>query len=271
MRTKKPPAIISLNRVQVLLGFTLWLLAAYPAQARPLNIVTIDIPPFGMALADGQPHGIMYEISNRIAAQAGFASHNMLLPYARTVIELKHGRADFVLRFDNDALDQAAIKVAPIFPLRVIVLGAAGAQLHSLSDMHGLMIGVMRDGRFNDAFAADVAIGKYPISNYEQGLSMVVSGRLDGLIGSDLGIYTVAEGMGLTQEQFSQPLVLGEQYFWLFYSRRTADDVTLERLKKAVDELRKKQVFAEVVQRHARLTYLPKGFAPPSSNDSPPR
>lgn len=262
MRVMTPPSITPIKRALAVLGFMLCLLTA-SAQSKQLTIVTIDIPPFGVRLEGGQPGGIMYEIGNRIAAQAGFTSRNTLMPYARTVIELKQGRADFVLRFDNDSLGVAAIKVAPIFPLQVIVLGAPGRPLHSLSDLHGLMIGVMRGGRFNDEFAADQDIGKYPISNYAQGLSMVASGRLDGLIGSDLGIYSVAEDMGLTQAQFSQPLVLGEQYFWLFYSRKTADTATLTRLKNAVEQLREQDVFAEIVGRHARATYLLKGFAPP--------
>ncbi|MHA6492242.1 substrate-binding periplasmic protein [Pseudomonas borbori] len=260
-----------MSRALILLGVLFCMNAAAEHGTKHLNIVTIDIPPFGMRQADGQLHGIMYEIGNRIAAQAGFASRNVLLPYARTVVELKHGRADFVLRFDNDALGSAAIKLAPIFPLQVIVLCAAGRQLRTLEDLHGLTIGVMRGGHFDDAFAADTAIGKYPISNYEQGLSMVASGRLDGLIGSDLGIYTVAENMGLSQAQFSHPLVLGEQYFWLFHSRKTADEATLNRLKQAVEQLREQHVYEQIVLRHARATYLRPGFArPPSSGPSQP-
>lgn len=263
MIAAQSPTTPALNRALILLGFLFCMVAVAEPATRPLNIVTIDIPPFGMQREDGQLHGIMYEIGNRIAAQAGFASRNVLLPYARTVVELKYGRADFVLRFDNDALGEAAIKVAPIFPLQVIVLAAAGQRLRTFDDLHGLTIGVMRGGHFNDKFAADPAIVKYPLSNYQQGLSMVVSGRLDGLIGSDLGIYTVAEGMGLTQAQFSQPLLLGEQHFWLFYSRKTADDDTLNRLKQAVEQLREQDAYAQIVLRHARATYLRKGFARP--------
>lgn len=265
----KPRTIRPLNRVLALLGLIVCSFAITAAPARPLNIVTIDIPPFGMTDKDGRPHGIMYEISNRIATQAGFTSHNMLLPYARTVIALKHGRADFVLRFDNDSLGEAALKVAPIFPLQVIVLGAAGKRLRTFDDMHGLTIGVMRGGHFNDAFAADDAIKKHPINNYQQGLSMVVNGRIDGLIGSDLGIYTVAEEMGLTQARFSRPLVLGEQQFWLFYSRKTADDATLARLTRAVEQLRKQGIFAQIVGRHARATYMRKGFSQPLQHITP--
>lgn len=261
--------LTTLNRTLALLGFFACIFAVTAVQARPLNIVTIDIPPFGMTAADGQLHGIMYEISNRIAAQAGFTSRNMLLPYARTVIELKHGRADFVLRFDNDDLAEAAIKVTPIFPLQVIVLAGAGKRLRTFNDLHGLTIGVMRGGHFNDAFAADQAIKKFPINNYQQGLSMVVSGRIDGLIGSDLGIYTVAEGMGLSQAKFSRPLLLGEQYFWLFYSRKTADAATLARLTQAVEELRERDAFEQIVLRHARATYMRKGFSRPPRPTTP--
>ena len=127
----------------------------------------------------------------------------------------------------------------------------------------------MRGGHFNDAFAADHAIKKFPINNYQQGLSMVVSGRIDGLIGSDLGIYTVAEGMGLSQAKFSRPLVLGEQYFWLFYSRKTADAATLARLTQAVEELRERGAFEQIVLRHARATYMRKGFSRPPRPTTP--
>ncbi len=54
-------------------------------QARQLRIETIESLPFGYLDRNGQPTGIMYEIGNRIAEEAGMPYVNAVVPYARTV------------------------------------------------------------------------------------------------------------------------------------------------------------------------------------------
>ncbi len=67
-------------------------LLSLPVQARPLKIETIESAPFGYIDDQGKPAGIMYEIGNRIAEEAGMEYVNSIVPYARTSCRTGAGR-----------------------------------------------------------------------------------------------------------------------------------------------------------------------------------
>ncbi len=225
-------------------------LAALPAQARPLKIETIESAPFGYTDERGQPTGIMYEIGNRIAEEAGLTYTNSIVPYARTVHELERGNCDVVLRYSNETLDQVAVRVATIVSLPTIVLSAAGNRFSSLADLRGKTVGVVRGGRFDDAFDADSAIRKVDTGNYEHTLRMVMAGRLDAAIGSNVGLYFNARRAGIRPEQLAPPLVLSEKSFYLHFSRKTADEETVAAVKAAVARLQARGEIRKIIQRY---------------------
>lgn len=244
---------IEKNGVVCRLAYVLLLLVlviSLPAQARPLRIETIESLPFGYINDNGQPTGIMYEIGNRIAEEAGMPFVNIIVPYARMVYELEQGKCDIVLRYSNEKLDQVAIPVATIITLPTIVLSAAGNQFKSLTDLRGKSVGVVRGGRFDDAFDADNAINKVETGNYEQIMRMVMAKRLDAGIGSNVGLYFNATRAGIRPEQLAPPLVLSERSFYLHFSRKTADEETVAAVKEAVKRLQARGEIRKIIQKY---------------------
>ncbi|MBX9912598.1 MAG: transporter substrate-binding domain-containing protein [Pseudomonadaceae bacterium] len=237
---------------QLAVGVLALYLAGMSALARELRIDTIAVAPFGFYTAAGQPTGIMYELGNLIAREAGFSATNQIVPYAQTVIEVKHGAADFVLRYGNDELTEVAIQVASVLSLPTIVLGLPSAQFRSLEDLHGMTVGVLRGGRFDQRFEADIAIRKYPVLDYQQMVKMLMAKHLDAGIGSTVGIYYSASQLGLKQTQLGVPLVLSEQHFVLHFSRKTADDATIAALQTAVERLKQRNAIAPLVDKYLR-------------------
>ena len=237
---------------QLAVGVLALYLAGTSAFARELRIETIAVAPFGFYSTDGQPTGIMYELGNLIAREAGFNATNQIVPYAQTVISVKHGGADFVLRYGNAELTEVAIQVASVLSLPTIVLGLPSAQFRSLEDLHGKTVGVMRGGRFDQRFDADIAIRKYPVLDYQQMVKMLMAKHLDAGIGSTVGIYYSASQLGLQQAQLGVPLVLSEQHFVLHFSRKTADDATIAALQAAVERLKQRNEIAPLVDKYLR-------------------
>ena len=229
---------------------SLLLLCALPVQARQLCIATIESLPFGYADADGRPTGIMYEVANRIVEEAGMTAINRIVPYARTVHELERGDCDFVLRYTSETLEQVAVQVAPIVSLPTIVLSAAGNPFRSLAELRGKTVGVMRGGRFDDAFDADPAIKKFDTNNYEQTMRMVMAKRLDAGIGSNVGLYFNAARAGIRPEQLAPPLVLSDKTFYLHFSKKTADDKTLAALSDAVKRLQARGDIRKIIKKY---------------------
>ncbi len=56
------------------------LLLACPGMSQSLKIETIHGPPWGFTVSDGKVTGMMYEIGNLIAKEAGFTYTNSLAP-----------------------------------------------------------------------------------------------------------------------------------------------------------------------------------------------
>lgn len=237
-------------RKALVLGiFSLGLLAPC-AFAKELHIVTIDSAPFGIQGVDGKPTGMMYEISNLIATEAGFSYTNEILPYGRTVLSVASGDADFVIRYGSPELTSVAIQVARVLGLPTIVVSKPSFKFRTLSDLRGKTVGVMRSGRFDDDFEADAAILKYRVNDYPQALRMLMADRFEAGIGSSVGLYYNAHVMGIKKEQLGKPLVLSTQYFELHFSKKTANDETIAALKSAVARLEKRGDIKNVVNKY---------------------
>lgn len=227
-------------------------LAGPGARAQKLRIVTIESAPFGFFDETGKPAGMMYEIGNLIAQEAGFAYTNKIVPYPRTVALIASGEADLALRYSNPELRAAAIQVAQVLSLQTIVVGRAGVQLGSLQDLHGKYVGIPRGGRFDEGFDADHAIHKYPVADYPQMLRMLMAGRLDAGIGSSVGIYYNAHVAGIGKDKLGKPLLLSARQFELHFSKKTASADAVAALQQAVQRLQKRGAINEIIEKYYR-------------------
>lgn len=225
-----------------------------PVMSKTLRIATIEVAPFGFFTADKKPTGMMYEIGNLIAEEAGMAYTNKILPYARTPHVVISGEADFVLRYTNELLSNETIQVVSVIPMRNIVVGVTGVEYSSFSDLHGKTVASVRGAVFDDDFTADTQIIKNNTSDYIQGLKMLFNKRLDGIVGSRVGIYYTANKMGYSPEQFGIPLVLNTRHFWLHFSKKNADEKTITKLKAATIRLQEKGLIKKIIDKYMSQT-----------------
>ena len=235
----------------------LFLLLALPAQARTLKIETIRTDPFGYEDARGKG-GMMYEIGNLIAETAGLPHENRIVPYARTVLSLKDGSADMVLRFNNDELSSAAIQLMPVVSMQTVVLSLANRPVNSLTELDGKLLAVVRSFPLDPRIENNSAIRTYITDSNEHSMRMLLAGRVDAVLGSDVGMYGAASTLGYPANEFAAPIKLDSRDFWLHVSRKTADDATtIKALKNAVEKLQRQGAINRIRQR-----YLPSGAAP---------
>lgn len=222
------------------------------AMSAPLRIETIKGPPWGFTGSDGQPTGMMHEISNRIAQEAGLPYTNTLVPYARTAFDIESGKADFILRFGNEQMLRAAIPVATIVSMPVIAVGPSGTRYKSLAELHGKTVGVVRSSAYEEKFDADTSIKKYPVNDYVMMANMLAMRRLDAGVGASAGLYYGAYLAGVRPDQLGEPLVLGHNEFVLFFSKQTATPETLKALKTAVDKLSASGEIRSIVNKYVK-------------------
>ncbi len=215
-----------------------------------LRIATIDGPPWGFVGSDGKPTGMMFEISNRIAQEAGLASTNHLTPYARIAPEMAYGKADMVLRFSSEEMAQVAQPVAVVVSMPVIAIGLAGSRFKTLDDLHGKTVGVVRKSRYTDAFDNDPQIRKYEADNYLQIVRMLKMKRLDAGVGASAGVLYSAFLAGVRPQELDEPLVIGSNDFVLHLSKLNANAELAANLGAAVKRLNQRGEIKKIIERY---------------------
>lgn len=247
LKTKTSPIIA---RAFAAIVWLLMLFTSPTAMSKTLNIATIKVAPFGFFTEDKKPTGMMYEISNLIAEEAGLPYINRILPYARTSYKVASGEFDFVLRYSNEQLSQEAIQVVSVVTMNNIVVGLAGVEYDSLKDLHGKVVANVRGAIFDKQFSADSKILKDETHDYNQGLKMLFTHRVDGIIGSNVGIYYTAHKMNYLPAQLGKPLFLSSQDFYLHFSKKNADEKIITALRDATIRLKKKGSIQKIIDRY---------------------
>lgn len=218
----------------------------------PLRIETIDGPPWGFIGSDGKPTGMMYEIGNRIAEEAGFRYTNALTPYARTAHSIESGSADVVLRFSNAQMMRDAVQVATIVSMPIIIVGPPGTRYKTLDELHGKTVGVVRTSSYESKFDADPAILKYAVNDYVTMSKMVAAKRLDAGVGSSIGFYYSAHLAGIKPSDLGPPLVIGSNEFMLHLSRKNQNPEIIHALREAVKKLTDTGEIKKIVSKYTR-------------------
>jgi len=220
------------------------------AISESVRIVTPEMPPFGFFTEDKKSSGILYEISNLIAEEAGFSYTNRIVPFARLVWELESGQADFGIFLVSKENEKVAIQVVPILPLENIIVGMKEMNINSLESLHGKKVATVRGAKYDEAFTINNAIKKYETANYEQSINMLLNNRVDAMIGPAMGLYFTAKQLGYSKETFGKPLVLNTKDAWLQYSVTTADQKKTESLKAAAERLIKRNAFQDIIDKY---------------------
>ncbi|NCT81726.1 MAG: transporter substrate-binding domain-containing protein [Comamonadaceae bacterium] len=197
---------------------------------------TIQSEPFGRIGPQGSS-GLMYDIGMLIAQRAGLTVENHVVPYARTVLSLRNGASDLVLRFSNDELKTVAHQVAPVLALPTVLVSRRDAPLQRLEDLSRLSLAVPRSFPMPEILQNLAGPRQQSVNSNEHAIQMLMGHRVDAIYGSNLGLFGAARGLGLRMQAFARPLVVERQSFWLHLSRRSATPELIERLAKAVESL----------------------------------
>ncbi len=241
------------TKIVKLLALSVTLFMTQPAFGESLKISTIQGPPWGFVGSDGKPTGMMYEIGNRIAEVAGLSYTNVLVPYARTALDIENGHADLVLRFGNEHLMRFAIPVSNVVAMPIILIGPSGTAYKNLKELHGKTVGVIRTSKYVEQFDNDTAIHKYAVNDYVVMTKMLASRRMDAGVGSSVGLLYGAYMAGLKAEDLGTPLVLGHNDFILFISKKNANPETIQALKESVKKLTASGEIKTIVAKYSKF------------------
>ena len=234
--------------IVILLYFSVYSLAQV---SQPLVIRTIGFAPYGISTP--QLGGIYYETANILAQEAGFTPNNNIAPYARIIEELKAGRADLTIMFKYDELDDYVIYIAPLAPLKTVVIGLNGTEFKNYDQLKHKTIAYLRGAHFSDTIDNDPAIIKYKTADFLQGVRMLMAGRVDAIIGPIDPILSAAAQMNKNIDLFGTPLIVAERTPWIQLSIQSKHIGEQNRLKAAYIKIKQQGVIEALRNKYVNL------------------
>jgi ABC-type amino acid transport substrate-binding protein len=222
---------------------------SYPAAAaESLSFGVLAAPPYGLERPDKTVSGSNHDIAELIAAKAGLTFNYRLEPLARLLSDMKVSNLDLLIMIPgDDARQQFAI--ADIMPSNTVVLPVAGRSIAQYADLKGKTIAVLRGAVYDQRFGSDDDIKKYEVDSYAIGLRMTKGGRIDGMIGPDLGLYYQIMLEGMKRDEFGTPLILNTRMLSLLGSKSMAPEL-VAKLKAVVKELRESGAIAAAAAKY---------------------
>jgi len=156
-------------------------------------------------------------------------------PYARVIESMKNGRLDVAIIFKNKSIKNFVTYVAEVSKSKVIIIPSRRFDLNSYEDLYSLhSIAVLRNASFERHFDSDDELNKFTMIDYEQGLKMMVLGRMDAIVGSKSGLEESINSLEIDSSKFGNPFILNNKEWWLHVSTKSKYQYLIPELKKAV-------------------------------------
>jgi polar amino acid transport system substrate-binding protein len=199
------------------------------ASDNEIEIRTIDISPYGID-NKGELSGVYYELASLIFRNENRVNH-AIYPYARIIHELKTGHTDLTIMFKYKELESYVTYIAPLPPLRNVVLGVKGQSINSIADLEGRSVAYLRGANFSNEIEHNSAITLYRTKNFKKSIEMLIAGRVYAVIGPFEALLMAAKSLGKKRVFFGKELIVSQRTPWLQISNKSRHKFNERELK----------------------------------------
>ena len=227
----------------------LLILMTTPVFAKVLHIATIALAPYGYT-ENGQSTGLNYELANAIAKEAGYTPDNSIVPLVRATHYIKAGKMDVVIMFPTPFIATHADNLGLVLPMETVVLSRTDTTIKALKDLTGKTIATVRDAKYDDRISKMKGIHLYPTRNYTQSLKLLLSRRVDAVIGPILGLSYTARKNNFPRQVFGTPFILSTAQGNLFLSKKSSSADKKQRLSNALKRLRENGTMQKILSKY---------------------
>jgi len=158
--------------------------------------IDLGVPPFGMTDATMQPEGSDVDIARMIAKDLGVELEMVPVTGPDRISLLLSGKADMVISSFSitPAREKLIAFSKPYGALLLVIAAPRNVSIHSLSDLAGKRVGVVR-GNLQDTVLTPVAPQGTSIARYDDDAAVdaaLLSGEIDALCSVDSLVQTLA-------------------------------------------------------------------------------
>ncbi|MFT7007626.1 MAG: polar amino acid transport system substrate-binding protein [Colwellia sp.] len=242
--------LLKIERIFILLFLS------FPTLALGQEEITFSTPSFAPFYFSGNNklcEGVAITTFTQIVAQTNLLFNYVPYPYARVLHSLKTGQLDIALIFKNSALVEHVDYIGPVSKSKVVVLVNSQNSITSYADLSNLKaIAVIRSAHFENKFDNDNSLPKVPVESYAQAIKMFKLGRVDGVVGSVVGLDYQLRMQNVDVNILTNAYVLGEKEWWLHLSKNSSVNNIQSQLNLAVKKSYQEDLIYKIYQQ---LTY----------------
>ena len=223
------------------------------ADVNKLSISVPSFPPFDSFVENPHCIGIsvlaLQEVTKNLRLQLELISY----PYTRILYSLQTGELDLALIFKNNAIAKDVEYIGPLSLSKVVVLTKKRIKILRYNDLYKLKnIAVVRNAQFNDRFDKDNALNKVSVDSYEQAIRMLKANRIDGVIGSMVGIEYALRQYNMDATLMENAFHLGDKEWGLHLSKKSPFISLLPLLTTAVKANYQKYLIYQLYQQQSK-------------------
>lgn len=215
-----------------------------------LHIGTVDILPRGFINRDGEIVGSSYDLLNTIATHAGYTPVNKLLPFPRILSDLRSGDLDIALLVPTASVTEVAIPIGHLQDVNFILIGCYESSYSSLDDLDEKRVGYLRGSGTSSKLIEGQNVNIFEANDYHNLLKMLISKRIDAIIGPEINIYWTLNDMADPTIHLGERFVLKSSPLHLVISKKSSTEELTERLTHAIDQLTSDGTIESIIRQY---------------------
>lgn len=131
------------------------------ASEKPLNVITMALPPYGYIDENGLAAGINADIVSAIVKRSGLAFEHKIYPFARITKMLKAGaEVDITMALPHDNVTEFSSAVLPVIPIDIVIITRKGTVINNIEDLEGKVLGMVRGAKYDTRLSENSNIRK---------------------------------------------------------------------------------------------------------------
>ena len=236
------------------------------------RVTTSTVTPWGILNADHSLSGILVDFQNTLFARAGLSFSNRAEPYPRVIQSIASGDADVAVMFVSPMSERIGLSLGKVLDERIVIVTLANAAaVNSLDDFSGKLVGHVRGSKYGDAFDLHPGIVRTAVTDVDQGLKMLLSGRLAAMASTEHSLLYAMYMSGIDSRRIRIALPLFTVRVDLYVSRQAADEPWVTRLRQTMASMTEDGSLKSALYQHSYWPYSSFCFAGGQCLNSYPR
>lgn len=239
------------------------------ANDNQLNVSVPNFPPFNGFNENKHCKGASVLTIQAVLEKLNVSIKIFPYPYARILHSLKTGELDLALILHNSRIDNDVVYIGPLSLAKIILLTPSGISIRCYNDLYQLRnIAVIRHAQFNEQFDQDNTLHKITVDSYEQAISMLKMARVDGVIGSKIGLEYALRQQNMDLNLISNAFELGTKELGLHLAKNSSFITLLPLLTTAVQDNYRQDLLYQLYQHQIKYCVTSKKSSQVKSTDS---